>query len=183
MRIIGLCSTITKIFSLFFWEYDEVTKEEAIEDTNLLSQIFGIDVYLMESSKGHYHAISFDVLYSKTVQRLQNYSLYQGDYFSIEDVSMWDNPFEPRYCVLRIGAKGTKPKPKLVKFFQRGNRPKALKHFRFYQAFTGIPNPTYDRMKLYVPIGDVTVTVYNSGIGAKPKPFDLQDSLLSEKFL
>lgn len=168
MLVLGLTNNIQNKLFLYFWEYDNVKEYDALEEAHFLSQVFGIDIYIAESSEGHYHAISFDLMNKRTVERIQKYSVHDGDYKSILETPIYDN--RPPYNALRIGVKGRKGSPKFLKvFYAKGNEHlKSLGHLRVYQKLCGFPELPRRLKKLAVN-SRVQVCVYNTGIGAKPK--------------
>lgn len=164
----GIANYLEGGLRLFFYEYDEVPEFDAIEDANFLSQVFDIDIYILESSPRHYHLISFDILTSKTVDSVQNWTCIRGDYINAKDRSI--DGGRP-HNTLRLGAKGRKGPPKFLKvFYAKNNRHlKSLGHFRAWQNLTGLPEPPEDRIRNFVRVGPAILSVYKTGLGIKRK--------------
>lgn len=165
MLILGLTNRLPNNTALFFYEADNTPIDTVTEEANFLSQVFDIDIYILESSKGNYHLMSLDILTAETVQRIQNWTTIEGNYMTMQESPLYGR--KESYCVLRVGAKGKKQPPKFVKLFKAkaGNRPKSLQHYAFYLQ-SGIPEiPQKNLINLKAEL-----SIYNSGIGAKPKP-------------
>jgi len=170
MLVLGITNSIQNKLFIYFWEYDNVTEYNALEEANFLSQIFGIDIYISESSPNHYHAVSFDLLSKTTINRVQMYSA-EGDYIPLSETTLWDSRvIRKPYNALRIGVKGKKAEPKFVKvFYHEGNEHlKSLGHLKIFQKLCGFPElPPH--LKKFAVNTSVQICVYNTGIGAKPK--------------
>lgn len=173
MLILGLTNRLPNNTALFFYEADNTPLETVLEEANFLSQVFDIDIYVLESSKGNYHLMSLDIIPASLVQRIQNWATIQGNYMTQDESPLYGR--KEQYCVLRVGAKGKKQPPKFVKLFKSrsGNRPKSQQHYAFYRQ-CGIPEiPAIDLINLKAEL-----SVYNSGIGAKPKHDPKMQALL-----
>lgn len=168
MLVFGVTNRISKYIFLFMWEYDSLSEYDALEEANFFSQVFGIDIYISESSPSHYHIISFDLLNKDTVNRIQNFSVHHGDYKSLNETVLYDD--RPPYNALRIGNKGKKQKPKFLKvFYAKDNTHlKSLGHLKLYQNLCSYPSLP-QHLKRYGVHTNVQICSYNTGIGAKPK--------------
>jgi len=170
MRVIGLTNKLGSNLRLFMWEYDNVSEYEALEIANLLCQMFNVDIDVLRSSVGHFHLVSFDILSLKTVQRMQIWAEdgLEGDYLNIMEMPLFDE--KGLWNTLRVGSKFAKPSPKFIKRFLTLDNPrlKSLRHFRFYQWFCRNPDFPLRYHDLLVSL-DLMISVYNTGIGTKPK--------------
>jgi len=177
--VTGLTSTLPKPFSLFFWEYDDTPLTDVLEDARFLAKAFDMEIYVIESSPNNYHLISFDILTLEQVYRVQCWTLGDGDYLDVKMSALFDGFINRQWNALRLSEKATKPKPRYITRFTHGHNFKSLKHFRFYSSYVKLPEPTKAQKPLYIVYGKVQITVYNTGIGSKPKPFSLGDHLLA----
>lgn len=170
MLVIGITNKLPKGLRLFMYEYDNVSEYDALEDANFLSQVFDIDVYVLESSPEHYHLVSFDIIDIDLVNRIQEYALYHGDYQKIKEISLFDD--KGVWNTLRVGKKGKKGNPHFLAVFYANDgipRLKSIQHFNFYRQFCKIPNPPRNQKKGFINLNYMMLSVYNTGIGAKPK--------------
>jgi len=168
MLVIGITNKLPKGLRLFMYEYDNISEYEALEDANFLSQVFDIDIYVMESSPEHYHLISFDLIDLDLVNRIQEWSMFHGDYLTVKEMSLYDD--KGLWNTLRVGIKGKKQNPRFIGvFYSREQRYKSIQHFMFYHQFCKIPDPPIDHKPYFVNIHYMMLSVYNTGIGAKPK--------------
>src|SRR5574344_1248928 len=111
MKILGITNQVgNKELGLFFYDYDSVQLDDVLEDAKFISQIFDIDVYILESSKSSYHILSFDILSKKQIRSIQGYTTIETDYLLIDEC---ESAF---FNILRIGEKGKKPSPKFIKY-------------------------------------------------------------------
>ena len=142
---------------------------DVLEEANFLSSAFDIDLYILESSPAHFHLISFDVLSFETVNSIQNWVSFAGDYVNGKDAPI-DGGLP--HNTLRLGAKGRKPKPhfRAVIYAKRERKLKSKRHFQAWKALTGLPEPPDELKNSFVCISGGMVSVYKTGIGAKPKP-------------
>jgi hypothetical protein len=168
LRTWGLTNRLKNDLRLFFYEYDETPEYDVLEDANFLSQAFGIDVYVLCSSKGNYHVVSFDVLSFETVNSIQNWTAIRGDYINGKDRTL-DGGLP--HNTLRLGTKGTKTPPTFVKVFYSREKPKlkSLGHFNAWKALCKLPEPPEHIKEAFVNMGYCMLSVYKTGIGAKPK--------------
>lgn len=164
----GIANRLRGGLRLFFYEYDDIDDAVVYDDANFLSQVFDIDIYVLESSPRHYHLISFDLLTFETVNSVQNWTSVRGDYINGKDRSI-DGGLP--HNTLRLGAKGRKGSPKFVKvFYATPNKHlKSAGHFNAWKALTGLPDPPEDRRDRFVLFGSATLSVYKTGIGVKRK--------------
>ena len=168
MLVIGITNKLPRGLRLFMWEIDGIEEYNAYEEANFLSQAFDIDVYLLESSKDHYHLISFDILDLETVSRIQNWVIADTDYLNIKELPLFDD--KGFWNTLRIGNKGVTPNPRYLTVFYanlKEPKPKSLQHFKLYQYFCGIPPEPEPQCFHFFNVGYVMLAVYNTGIGAK----------------
>lgn len=174
MLTIGITSKVKSGLSVLFWEYDDVNEYEALEEANYLSSLFDFDIYVSESSPRHYHLVSCDLMTVNEVDNIQLHTTFEGDYWTIKQTGLYRDDLKRRnletrlWCALRVGKKGKKPKPRFIRAFYRGNRLKSLGHYRIFQRFCGFPLIKEGARKLYVNT-DIQLTIFNTGIGAKPK--------------
>ena len=168
--MIGITNKLPKSLRLFMWELDGVDDFTAYEEANFITQVFNIDIYVLESSPNHFHLISFDILSLEVVSRIQNWIIKETDYLNIKELPLFDD--KGLWNTLRIGCKGEKSNPQFLKvFYSKGNkiRAKSLQHFKLYQYFCGIPEETEPRRSYFFNMGYLQIAVYNTGIGAKRK--------------
>lgn len=167
MRTWGITNRLKDGLRLFFYEYDKISEFDVIEDAYFLSQVFDIDVYVLESSPNNYHVISFDILSFEQVNQIQNWTAIRGDYINGKDRTL-DGGLP--HNTLRLGAKGNKKSPRFVKvFYSKKPNLKSIGHFRAWQALTKLPDPPTELMRYFVWVGYGMLSVYRTGIGAKPK--------------
>ena len=136
MKVVGVTNQIgTKDLGLFFWDYDKVQLDDVIDDARTLSKIFGIDIYILESSSNSYHLLSFDILSHKQISTIQGYTTLESDYLNIDEIET--NFFN----ILRLGEKGKKPSPKFIKVFYAENNQhlKSLGHYKYYKVYCNVP--------------------------------------------
>jgi hypothetical protein len=166
MKVLGITSRLPQKIRLFMFEFDDVSEYDALEEANFLSQVFDLDLYVLESSPRHYHLISFDILTIETVERIQNWITLRGDYLTVKEQNI---DRKGSYNCLRIGSKGKKPAPKFIKAFYAKHdlRLKSLNHFLVYRALCGVEEPPRDRLSYFKQFNACEVTVYNTGIGAR----------------
>lgn len=170
MLVIGITNKLPRGLRLFMWEIDGVEEFNAYEEARFLSQVFDIDIYLLESSPNHYHLISFDILDLETVSQIQHWAISDSDYLNIKELPLFDD--KGLWNTLRLGTKGNVPNPRYLTVFYadlKEPRGKSLQHFRLYQYFCGIPNEPEPRKFYFFNVGYVLIAVYNTGIGAKKK--------------
>jgi len=169
MRVIGITNKLGYNLRLFMWEYDDIDEYDVLEEANFISQVFDIDVYVLESSPNHYHLISFDILTLEKVAQIQNWLIHYGDYVHILEMPLFDD--KGFWNTLRIGRKFNKPSPQFLKVFRAENNKHCLsfQHYCFYRYFCGIPEINREDMARAVNL-EAQISVYNTGIGAKPKP-------------
>ena len=168
MRVIGITNKLSHNLRVFMWEFDEVDEFDAFEEANFISQVFDIDVYVLESSKGgNYHLVSFDILSLETVAEIQRWITHEGDYIPIDEMNLYDD--KGLWNTLRVGKKFQKPNPKFLKVFRAENNKHSLSlaHYLFYRFFCGIPEITMRDMSRAVNL-EPMISVYNTG--SKPKP-------------
>jgi hypothetical protein len=144
-NVIGIMNTLPEKQYVLFWEFDDIELSEIIEEMNFISEFFDIDIDILESSKKHYHAVSYDILdYNKLlyVQRCIYYS--HGHYLDIDEIDLYRNiPKEiQKGNTLRLGKKLGKDEPKFkIRILSPSHnlRRKSLQHFRAYQYFCKVP--------------------------------------------
>ena len=174
MLVMGITNKLPKGLRLFMFELDNVEEFIAYEECRFLSEVWDIDIYLLESSPNHYHLISFDILTLDQVSEIQYGISEDSDYLNIKELPLFDD--KGLWNTLRIGEKGLTPKPHyLTVFYSRDKeiRAKSLQHFLFYRHFCGIPEETEPRRSYFFNFGYLQLAVYNTGIGAKKKRTDL----------
>lgn len=166
MKVIGVTNKLCHGLRLFMWEYDDVDEDIPLDDAKVLSEAFGIDIDVIQSSGRAYHLISYDILTLDKVEEIQNNTSKFGDYLTIKELPLYDN--EGLYNTLRVGKKGKKSYPRFITRFtaSKNRHLKSQCHFRVYQLFCDVPD--------FPPSGrwinlEVMWSVYNTGIGAKPK--------------
>jgi len=169
MLVIGITNKLPHGLRLFMYEYDNIEEYDVLEDANFLSEVFDIDIYVLESSRGGYHLISFDVLTLDMVNRIQEWSMYHGDYLSIKELPLYDD--KGLWNTLRVGNKGKKANPRFLKVFyaKHDRNLKSKQHLNLYQFFCGIPEPPLEVSVFFVNLNYMMFSVYNTGIGAKPR--------------
>jgi hypothetical protein len=162
----GVTNRLSGGLRLFFYEYDDVDLYDVIEDANFLSQVFEIDIYVLESSPRHYHTVSFDILSFEKVDQIQNWTSMRGDYVNGKDAVI--DGGRP-HNTLRLGAKGRKAPPKFVKAIYAEKNPylKSLGHFNAWKALCGLPSPRNPRK--FVRVSYAMLSVYKTGIGVKKR--------------
>ncbi len=173
MLVVGITSKVARGLQVFFWEYDDVSEYEALEEANYLSSLFDFDVYVSESSPRHYHLVSCDIMTVNEVEQAQRNTTFEGDYLTLKETGLYrmetkDDLKGRCFCALRLGDKGRKQAPRFIKAFYRGSRLKSLGHYRMFQHFCKFP-PLPDAEKSRYVSTNIQLTIYNTGKGAKPK--------------
>lgn len=180
MFVIGITSKLKNGLSVFFWEYDDISEDDALEEANYLSSLFDFDVYVSESSPLHYHIVSCDMMSVEEIDRAQHHTTHEGDYWSIKETGLYRDDSNRKnlkshvWCALRVGNKGRKPNPRFIKAFRRGKRLKSLGHYRIFERFCNFPPIPECTRELYVKT-DVMISIFNTGVGAKPQPKKITD--------
>jgi len=166
MLVIGITNKLPFGLRLFMYEYDDIEEFDALEDANFLSQVFNIDIYVLESSKGHYHLVSFDIMPLETVNQIQEWTFLEGNYLTISEMPLYDD--KGLWNTLRIGNKGNKPRPRFIAvFYSKIPRYKSIQHYGFYRFYCNIPEPPQDQKLFFTNLKYMMLAVYNTGIGAK----------------
>jgi hypothetical protein len=94
--------------------------------------------------------------------------MYKGDYLTIKEIALYDD--KGYWNTLRVGNKGKKQNPRFLAVFYSANpRFKSIQHFRFYRHFCNIPKPPFDLKIMFMNLKYMMLSVYKTGIGAKPK--------------
>lgn len=166
MRCFGMTNRLSGGLRLFFYEYDDADEFDVLEDANFISQVFDVDIYVLKSSPRNYHILSFDMLTPETVNSMQNWTSIRGDYINGKD------KIDGRgyHNTLRLGAKGKKPRPIFIKVFYAENdhNLRSLGHLNAWKELCQVPDPPDNIKDRFVLCGYAMISVYKTGIGAKP---------------
>lgn len=139
MLMLGISNKIDKEHSLFFYEFDNINYYYVQEEARFLSECFGIDIYVLESSENNYHLISFDVLTNKKIIEIQNWISLKSDYVRLDEQKLFNNPFNNN-C-LRVIQKYKKQIPQFIKVEKAENNYHviSINHFNFYAKNSNFP--------------------------------------------
>jgi hypothetical protein len=149
MLLIGISNKIDNDFSLFFYEYDNITLNSVLEESKFLSDCFNIDIYIFESSKNNYHIVSFDILKNERVLEIQRWTSLKSDYIHLDEQNLFGNPYKNN-C-LRVSKKENKDIPKFIRAIhnQKNFNVKSISHIDFYQKLCNIPEKYINREFAY----------------------------------
>lgn len=159
MKIFGLTNQINhKDLAIFMYDFDNVSLYDVLEETNFLSQVFDIDIYVLESSKNSYHLISFDILTKEMISIIQNWITIESDYINIKDIECM------MFNILRLGEKGNKKTPKFVKVFYAENNKhlKSKRHYNVYRKLCNIPELEQKEKNNLINCSNDNLIMYNS---------------------
>jgi len=148
VKVLGITSLVCgSMFHLkdslhiFMNDFDNVSKTDFLNECRRVHNENDIDIYALESSKGKYHMVSFDVLKWRDVQSLQASLRLETDFplinmrygITMESASRLDYKC---FLTLRIGKKLLKPSPTfLTRFCDRNNYYKSARHYGIYMLF------------------------------------------------
>jgi hypothetical protein len=158
--VFGISNKLDEFHKLFFFEFDNITEEYLIKnEAEMLSKMFEINIFTLESSKNNYHLISFDILKKEVVQQIQNMVTIESDFIFDDERILFGS--KTGDACLRVGKKLKKENPKFL--FRNGcysGRCEAINHLKMYQKLCNIPEfyiPEYQK----IPYA-VTFVVYNT---------------------
>jgi hypothetical protein len=143
---------------VLYLDYDKLNLDDVELELAFLQKQYNIgDILLFESSKGNYHAISFDKFSAKEfIEILENSSVD----FAFKNFPRF---YGFRNWVLRFAPKGTIPKPIYLKTlkYARNNRMKSLGHYNLIRTLY----PEINLSKLYHSdnINEVKIISYKTG--------------------
>jgi hypothetical protein len=150
LRVLGMTSFVAgdvrdlkNSYHIFMNEFDGYDYYDVKDEAKYIHKKFGIDLFIARSSNvlkdrsiGNFHVLSFDVLPSKMVNRIQSWIRLKGDYPLITE-RFWD-----KFLTLRISKKAGKLSPKYAfSFTKPNNYLKALIPYQIYEELCGFPRP------------------------------------------
>ena len=169
-RVVGLLNTLPDNLFVFMWEYDKEDFDYVYEEMCFISEVFDIDIDILESSEGNYHVVSYYILsYDKILSIHRWLTCSHEHYLDINEIELYRNIPKgiQRGNTLRIGKKHLKDYPQFVsRIIHTIKSCKSLQHLSFYQFFCKVPS--FDRKMNVLFLNLKTqLVVYASGIGSK----------------
>lgn len=161
--VVAFTNQLPKDRFLFFYEFDNVSEFDVLEEANFISQVLEIDMDINISSLNCYHVISFDILTREECLRGQRLRILESDYLDLDESPLYRTTEIANR--LRLGEKFDKPSPVFFRRLKHNkNHKKSLWHLRLAHFYYETPFFN-SRSKLVFLKGKVCV--YKTGIGIK----------------